>query len=591
MTLINNLKMNFKKFQDISSNGSIQIANIYLKEILDKFSFYIYAEGDLGSQSILQEKCKNKIIVINAIINTENNIDPTNFMICFDYNFIVIQSTHISQLFNFLLRNKSAKIYCTSKYFQNLFQKIADKIRIILNSPNDENEYDLFENEINNFFSRSGITILLLDQLNYWKTIFQCIFGLLIQKAKHNSKIDRIKNYQEFFLNKNQEEYFEEKELIELRQLGRGMSAHVSLFYSIRKEKIFAVKILIDSNEEENKKLFERERRNYMNVHYPLFPKYFGTTKIKSYKYCLVIEYLEGKTLKQIDAKKLQKEDQMKLIFEMMLIFEYLHFNEYVYRDLKPDNLIIDENNSVYLIDLGRLRKIKDDDSNDKYTELFSSYFDQEIASKNPLSQELDISSLKKIITEFFSYEFGIACSEQFKESKSLTISSLFDSFYTKFFHKIKGINEYYSFLSLKNISLHSVLFFPILFLIAEYQNSDAQFELGNFLEFGVWIYLTEYKDIYIIKRNNSLPKNTLITNLIFINPDIDKSIYYYSLSANQNNINAQMTLGHIYLEKKYSDINKSIHYFKLAASQNNREAQCILGKINHGGKYISIDF
>ena len=37
------------------------------------------------------------------------------------------------------------------------------------------------------------------------------------------------------------------------------------------------------------------------------------------------------------------------------MIINYLHKNKLVYRDLKPDNIIIDENNAVYIIDFGNM--------------------------------------------------------------------------------------------------------------------------------------------------------------------------------------------------------------------------------------------
>lgn len=73
---------------------------------------------------------------------------------------------------------------------------------------------------------------------------------------------------------------------------------------------------------------------------------------------------------------------------------------------------------------------------------------------------------------------------------------------------------------------------------------------------------------------------------------DIDKAWYYYKLSANQNNSDAQLGLGIIYFYDEYGrkDINKAIHYFNLSANQNNSEAEIFLAFIYLYGHYVPKD-
>ena len=51
-----------------------------------------------------------------------------------------------------------------------------------------------------------------------------------------------------------------------------------------------------------------------------------------------------------------------------------------------------------------------------------------------------------------------------------------------------------------------------------------------------------------------------------YISRDINKAIYYFTLSSNHNNSYAQFYLGEIYYKGKYisRDINKAIHYLTL---------------------------
>lgn len=57
--------------------------------------------------------------------------------------------------------------------------------------------------------------------------------------------------------------------------------------------------------------------------------------------------------MNKIHEMNLKNETKMKIIFEIMIIIEYLHYNRFIYRDIRPQNLIIDNNNnnSVCMID------------------------------------------------------------------------------------------------------------------------------------------------------------------------------------------------------------------------------------------------
>ena len=82
------------------------------------------------------------------------------------------------------------------------------------------------------------------------------------------------------------------------------------------------MKVAFDSNTN----LVNREINNYQKINYLLIPKYYVTIKDKN---CLIIDYIECKHLKW-------------------------KIKNCVYRDLKPNNIIIDENKRVYLIDFDR---------------------------------------------------------------------------------------------------------------------------------------------------------------------------------------------------------------------------------------------
>ena len=124
--------------------------------------------------------------------------------------------------------------------------------------------------------------------------------------------------------------------------------------YHIEYEELFVIKKPNYSDHEVNK-LKKREISNYLNMNHPLIPKFIGKTKYNGY---LIIEYINGDTLNDINLSEFSKEDKIKIIFELLLIIQYLHSKEYVYRDLKPNNVIIDNNKTAILIDFDRMIKI-----------------------------------------------------------------------------------------------------------------------------------------------------------------------------------------------------------------------------------------
>jgi serine/threonine-protein kinase len=70
---------------------------------------------------------------------------------------------------------------------------------------------------------------------------------------------------------------------------------------------------------------------------------------------CLVLEYIEGKTLRSIlaDHAPFSLEEAFWIIRQMASALIYLHKYGVYHRDLKPENVILDSNGRVHIIDFG----------------------------------------------------------------------------------------------------------------------------------------------------------------------------------------------------------------------------------------------
>ena len=77
----------------------------------------------------------------------------------------------------------------------------------------------------------------------------------------------------------------------------------------------------------------------------------------------MITELIKGQELYDHilqDGDSIGNTDHMFYAANVVLMFETLHRQDIVYRDLKPENVIVGEDGYLKLIDFGFARKIKD---------------------------------------------------------------------------------------------------------------------------------------------------------------------------------------------------------------------------------------
>jgi len=132
--------------------------------------------------------------------------------------------------------------------------------------------------------------------------------------------------------------------------------------------------------------------------------------KIKKGKYHLVFEFICGKNLKDC-YKTLDIKQKLDVIFNISLILERLHNLKFIHRDIKPNNIMIEENTlNVKLIDFG-LSKIAE--KTETYTEnkggtpryMAPEFYQVDKTKQRPIkiTTKVDIWSLGCLISELFS--------------------------------------------------------------------------------------------------------------------------------------------------------------------------------------------
>ena len=92
--------------------------------------------------------------------------------------------------------------------------------------------------------------------------------------------------------------------------------------------------------------------------------------------YCLVLEYISNGTLENYYHKNIGNipEDFIIKIFKQLLNgLSYLHYNKIMHRDIKPNNILLDENNDIKITDFGLCAlSIKDNQNNNIYNNTYA---------------------------------------------------------------------------------------------------------------------------------------------------------------------------------------------------------------------------
>ncbi|KAK8842949.1 hypothetical protein M9Y10_025815 [Tritrichomonas musculus] len=605
LDLVDKINSNFSNFtstqinclhgmgiQCIFDEKLLHFCNHNLNKSIQKFEFHLILKEYQTSLLNLQRKNKYNVIVVGEHIMSQNECNESDFyIIIFDYTLLLIPSSDFSSLFSYFEINSESIFYCTSEDVKNKIDQSGKQRNHFHFS--EEKDRLLIEKISTSFLSNfeldfSNIDPEITQAIKFtWEIIQKSVSFFMIKIGFLNAKYDRNIHFSDYLKSGIEDK---NDEFIELNLYNRGSSSSIYLVYLIKREEICLMKMFLKTSEED--KLFQREHENYLNIKHPLHSRYFGTTEYLSYK-CLLIEYLEGRTLNEIDFANESTKNIMKIIFEIMIILAYLHHHGYIYRDLKPNNIIVDKNSTIYLIDFDRMIKSSSINSNQNITDNFSeAYIAPEILNGESFSYKSDIYSLGKVIEFIFSN----VCSHKFikiqqmflkcissKEEGRPSIYQLINTFYFDFFSVEFGIDD----LNAK-FNFESDIFTFYLFIIAEYQNANKQIRLEFINQYDYILYKDKSNNNHCLKTD--YPRKYKKDSQC-IQQDIRNAIHYYTLAANLNDSNAQYYLGVIYSNGEYitKDMNKAINYFILAANQNHPKAQYNLGNIKKGIYLITL--
>ena len=211
-------------------------------------------------------------------------------------------------------------------------------------------------------------------------------------------------NLYEYFTNKFalEDNTIELKDLDNIKELGSGNFGSVNLVRNKKNKQFYAIKALdLEQIKLENlEECVELEKNVLLKTDHPFIMKMVKYLKNESYIF-FINEYIKGKELWDVirDIGLLNKEQTQFYIASILLAINHLHKKKIIYRDIKPENVMVNVKGYIKIIDFGTVKEIEDRTSTVIGT---SHYMAPEITKGEGYSFQVDIWSIAICMYEFF---------------------------------------------------------------------------------------------------------------------------------------------------------------------------------------------
>ena len=348
---------------------------------------------------------KNKLKIKNSIPKMKNN--------CLNIN-KNIEKENIQSNINIRVdKSRQKTINASCKTINKLLISKKNKNEYLTEYKNNKN--NILNSNIKNVTEKknlnkvySNIDKISVNKENLLSKVIQ--LNQTMDDNNNNMNITRINGLNKVNLSlnliKEEEEKISTKDFICLALLGRGSFGEVYLVQKISNKKNYAMKILRKERiMGQNLSKYAIAERNVLSLsNHPFIVKLNFAFQTLT-KLFLILEYCPGGDLsRHLSYEKKFDEKRAKFyLCEILLALEDLHKRNIIFRDLKPENVVLDEEGHCKLTDFGLSKEGID---NDQYTKSFCgsiAYLAPEVLKKQGHGKAVDWYLLGVLLYEMLT--------------------------------------------------------------------------------------------------------------------------------------------------------------------------------------------
>lgn len=189
-------------------------------------------------------------------------------------------------------------------------------------------------------------------------------------------------------------------------QIGQGGMATIFKAYQTNLDRYVALKVMHPALKEDRSFVMrlQREATVIAKLSHPNIVAVHDFREYEGIPF-LVLQYIEGKTLKDVlKEQKLNTQQILNIVRPVADALSYAHARGVLHRDVKPSNILIDNEGHVYLSDFGLARIAQSGESTASQDMMIGSphYLSPEQAKSETVDVRTDVYSLGVVLYEMF---------------------------------------------------------------------------------------------------------------------------------------------------------------------------------------------